>query len=217
MADKFTFDGPGKLVIVNDDQVIGGVVNFSVYDVYSEWKRWVQASDNAKYDPAFRGIGGDPIGGGQSVGFYLFLRNDLGWRLYPPAVAVCRIVVEGSLFGEDSDLCLLTPRSGRSVTLIVTNSALVTGVPTGGGGDFPTTAQIATAVWGHASALDLSTRMLLASKILRNRHDTDPTTGEDLIYDDDGVTVLLRGDLWENVAGTVPYRGQGANRRDRLV
>ena len=81
----------------------------------------------------------------------------------------------------------------------------------------PSAAEVASAVWAHGEAADLQARLLVASKILRNRHDTDPDTGEDRIYDDDGVTVLLRGALWENVAGTVAYRGQGANRRDRLA
>ena len=53
-------------------------------------------------------------------------------------------------------------------------------------------------------------------KLLRNRRETDPTNGRQRIFDDDGVTVLYEGELYEDVAGTIPYRGQGADRADRL-
>lgn len=52
-----------------------------VQDIYSEWKRWMQTADNAKYLPAFRVIGGDPLGGSLYVSLYCFLLN--GWRLRP--------------------------------------------------------------------------------------------------------------------------------------
>lgn len=54
-------------------------------------------------------------------------------------------------------------------------------------------------------------------KITKNKVITDPTTGKLTVYDDDGTSVLLQGDLWEDAAGTVPYQGSGAERRDRLV
>jgi hypothetical protein len=56
----------------------------------------------------------------------------------------------------------------------------------------------------------------LVLKILRNRRETDPGTGQQRVYDDDSVTVLLEGDLFEDIAGTTPYQGQGADRADRL-
>lgn len=54
-------------------------------------------------------------------------------------------------------------------------------------------------------------------KILRNRTETDPATGKFTVYDDDNTTVLLQGDLFEDIAGTQLYRGQGADRRERLT
>jgi hypothetical protein len=53
-------------------------------------------------------------------------------------------------------------------------------------------------------------------KLLRNKQVTDPVTGKITIYDDDNTTKLLEGDLFEDVAGTQPYRGQGADRRDKM-
>jgi hypothetical protein len=37
------------------------------------------------------------------------------------------------------------------------------------------------------------------------------------VYDDDDTTILVQGDLYENVSGSQQYRGQGAERRDRLA
>lgn len=54
------------------------------------------------------------------------------------------------------------------------------------------------------------------TKILRNRRETNPVDGKQRIYDDDSTTVLLEGDLFEDVAGTQPYQGQGADRADRM-
>lgn len=54
-------------------------------------------------------------------------------------------------------------------------------------------------------------------KLLRNRRETDPVTGLQTIYDDDGVTPLWQGAVWENVAGTIPYRGNGIDRQDYLA
>ena len=53
-------------------------------------------------------------------------------------------------------------------------------------------------------------------KLLRNRQITDPVTGKITIYDDDDATKLLEGDLWEDAAGTIPYKGEGADRRDKM-
>jgi hypothetical protein len=53
-------------------------------------------------------------------------------------------------------------------------------------------------------------------KLLRNKQITDPVAGTLTVYDDDGVTPLLTGALFEDAAGSLPYRGQGAERRERL-
>lgn len=56
-------------------------------------------------------------------------------------------------------------------------------------------------------------------KLLRNRRETDPNTGIQTIYDDDGVTPLVSGPIWEDVAGTIPYSATstGIDRQDALV
>jgi len=57
----------------------------------------------------------------------------------------------------------------------------------------------------------------LVAKILRNKVVTNPSTGQIIVYDDDSVTPLLTGNLFEDVAGTQAYQGQGADRRDRMT
>jgi len=57
----------------------------------------------------------------------------------------------------------------------------------------------------------------IMSKMMRNRMETDPATGILTIYDDDDVTVLLSGNIYEDVLATQIYRGRGAERRDRLT
>jgi len=60
-------------------------------------------------------------------------------------------------------------------------------------------------------------RLTLIEKIQRNRLETNPTTGTLTIYDDDGVTPLLSGAIYEDVAGSTPYQGSGVDRRDTLT
>lgn len=53
-------------------------------------------------------------------------------------------------------------------------------------------------------------------KIMRNKTVTDPATGKITVYESDGETVALEANLYEDAAGLVPYRGQGAENKGRL-
>ncbi len=57
----------------------------------------------------------------------------------------------------------------------------------------------------------------LARKFQQNRLETDPVTGVMTLYDDDDTTVLLTGPLFEDILALQTYRGQGAERRNRLT
>jgi len=127
---KFTFNGPSKRIYGREDAVVDGIFSFSIYELYSEWKRWSLESDNLKYLPSFRTIGGDPIGGGQYVGFYLFMRNDLGWRIVPPDIETVVVMVEGSFFGESPNIPVIEAVQGNTTSFIVSRSALALGVST---------------------------------------------------------------------------------------
>lgn len=63
---------------------------------------------------------------------------------------------------------------------------------------------------------DVATLATLIQKLLRNKMVTDPATGTVTIYDDNGA-VLMQGQLYEDVVGLQPYRGQGAQRRERMT
>ena len=92
---KVTFDGPNKLILVNE-----GVTELDIKsDVYSDWKEWVSTrNDNARYLPAIRSIGGDPTIAGQTAGDIYFLIN--GWKLY---IDLTKVKVTGVLFSDNFD------------------------------------------------------------------------------------------------------------------
>jgi hypothetical protein len=82
-----------------------------------------------------------------------------------------------------------------------------------------TPASVARAVWEslvadyqNLATMGGSTRFMYL--LAHNKTVTDPVAGTFTIYADDGTTVLFQADLFENAAGTTPYAGQGADRRD---
>ena len=74
----YSFDPSTKIVSLSS-----GTVALNVRDLYSRWKEWVAASDNAKYLPVFNATGGDTIdaSAGTSIPCYAFLLN--GWKIRP--------------------------------------------------------------------------------------------------------------------------------------
>jgi hypothetical protein len=96
---KVTFDGPNKLILINE-----GVTELDVKeDIYSDWKEWLLGHDsivNAKYLEATESIGGQPLPGSRFVGSTFFLVN--GWRLKPYAGSYT-LVVNGNLYTDVGD------------------------------------------------------------------------------------------------------------------
>lgn len=84
-----------------------------------------------------------------------------------------------------------------------------------------TPGEIADAVW-EALVADYTTNGSFGAAVgflyYVNHHKviTDPVAGTYDVYGDDDVTVIFTGSLWEDAAGTQPYQGSGAERRDRL-
>lgn len=74
----FSIDGPTRLITLTP-----GTVSFTVPALYSAWVDWVALSDNAKFLPAFRTVGGDDVDvtAGTKVPAYCYLTND--WRVRP--------------------------------------------------------------------------------------------------------------------------------------
>jgi hypothetical protein len=59
--------------------------------------------------------------------------------------------------------------------------------------------------------------IIVLRKLMQNRMETNPTTGIMTIYDDDDVTPLLTGNIYEDVLAAQTYRGRGMERRNRLT
>lgn len=122
----YTFDGPNKLIIMND------TADFQIKDLYSRWKEWVLEGTNSTYLPAFRVVGGDPIGGGNSIASYYFLNNADGWRIRPYE-ADYELVITGNLYAEDPLTTMIDPPLGDyTVTVVIERSAAAIAVTVGG-------------------------------------------------------------------------------------
>lgn len=82
------FDPAAKRVILDSASV-------TAPQIWSRWVEWAALSDNSKYLPALRQVGGDDLGGGISIPPYIFLLN--GWRVRPME-ANHTLIVTGNLF-----------------------------------------------------------------------------------------------------------------------
>lgn len=205
----FSFNGPGKLITV--DAEVGDTI-ITAAEIYSRWKDWVGAG-NSQYVEAFaESVGGNSLGGGAQLDSYVFLRNDLGWRIRPDE-RDHTLTVDGNLFGASSVLPTFIATVGDFSVLVKQLSSSRAQLLAGTGS--PT--DIADAVWAHSTAADLTAKMTLASKVLRNKTITDPTTGVMTVYDDDGSSVLFTANIYEGSDTSQAYRGLAVNRRERLA
>lgn len=116
-----TFDGANKIIQVNS-----GITAIDIrYDVYSRWKEWVQTGDNAKWAPAFRVTGGDPIGAGRISPIYFFLIN--GWTIRPDDTSGNHeLLVELNLYSDPSTNPRFTPVSGITISNLTSDIPGVT-------------------------------------------------------------------------------------------
>ena len=106
---KVTFHGDTRLIVVNEGD--GGHNLDAAIDLYSDWKEWMLQGDNAKFVPAFRTIGGDPLGAGLSAGAYFFLQNQEGWRIRPHEDSH-ELTITGNLYAEEATLPMFVPSLG---------------------------------------------------------------------------------------------------------
>jgi hypothetical protein len=144
----FTFNGPSKLITVSYE---GAVTPIEATEFYSRWKDWV-ALGNAHYLPAFsESVGGNDLGGGVGLGQYVFLNNDLGWRITGSGFDY-EIRVTGDLYFADPDVSFFTPVAAHTVLFTVQRTTGSTIVASGGGGGTVDEAAIAAAVWDRSMA-----------------------------------------------------------------
>ena len=110
MADAI-FDGDNLYITLPSIGSFDTQIN-----IYSAWKEWIRAGDNAKYPPAFDTTGGDNVGSGQTIAPYFFCMNDLGWRIKMPS-SDGEIIVSGNLFPRDHNTSLFEQTLGYDAFL----------------------------------------------------------------------------------------------------
>jgi hypothetical protein len=136
---KVIFDGINRLIIINPDEPSISVKN----DIYSSWKEWARLRDNAKFLPAIRTTGGDPVGGGQSTGDSYFLIND--WRVFVSSATQ----IDGIIYSDNFPSPFITDPSANVVRSTV--SSLVQNLGFSGTINADNQ-QIAGAVWDYLMA-----------------------------------------------------------------
>jgi hypothetical protein len=142
-----TFNGAAKTITIGYDAAITEV---DAYEIYSLWKEWVVAG-NAQFLPAFGdSVGGNTVSASLSLGAFVFLRNDLGWRIVPADVDH-ELRVAGDIYPSDSNLPIFTPPATASVLAVIQRSATALAV-----GGTLTVESIVEAVW-NALASEFNT------------------------------------------------------------
>ena len=155
---KVTFDGPNKIIIVNE-----GVteLDFRV-DVYSAWKEWIldPTQVNAKWEEAVSAVGGDPLPGNRLLGTSYFLEN--GWRMRTWE-GDHELTVTGNAFTREGDSLFVPTLNPWTITINLNTSTIVeTILPETSltAGDI---SSIAAAVWAEQiSGTDTAVDLLLA-------------------------------------------------------
>lgn len=95
MATTYTFDGAERLITMS-----GTPYEIDVKDMYSRWKDWVKATDDAKNAPAFLSVGGNTIDAtaGTEIPAYIYIQN--GWTIRPQEVDHTLDVVNGVILRD---------------------------------------------------------------------------------------------------------------------
>ena len=200
-----TVDFPASRIRVSSDQTA-----LDVGALYAAIKDAQDSETGVMYGPIAAGAGRFDLGNGRTSG--LVVRLNTPWQVEFLGSGQ-RTVDGGTLVGGAGDQPVA---SVPGTQVILNRPADAFGVSTSGS-VVPSASEVANAVWAHTSAGDLLSKVDLAQIILRNKTVTDPQTGTMTVFAEDGITPLLTASLFEDAAGTVSYRGQGAEYRGRLV
>lgn len=128
--------------------------------IYAAWVDWVALSDNAKYLPAFRSVGGDDLGGGLLIPPYYFLTN--GWRVRPME-ANQTLTIDGNLFVDGGGDPVVPTLGTFNVLVKLVVPVQAQGIATGGSGGLP-----------HQHPGRAALRFVGAATPSENRHRADP-------------------------------------------
>ena len=121
----FIFDGDARKIYIEPSAVAGQVVQFTPAQLWTAYVDWVATDHNSKYLPAFE-IVMVPLGSGQYVGPYLFIRNDLGWVGVPPVADKVTVVINGSFYAKDEMLPVMENIPGQETDLVINRSTFTT-------------------------------------------------------------------------------------------
>lgn len=138
---SYTFDGVAQRISLGT-----GVTSLDLRDLYSRWKEFVQTTDSAKFLPAFRTVGGDPIdeGAGVYITSYFVLLN--GWRIKPQEAHHKLTVTSGVIVVDGGGDPFISTTGAYNVLVQYSQPVRTETVALSGGGG-ATPAQIASAVW----------------------------------------------------------------------
>lgn len=175
-----TIDGINLIITLET-----GVTDVDLFeDVYEDSKDWYKSTSNRKYPFPFVSDGANPLTAVLNQGGYIFLRNDLGWRIRPPEENIT-ILLTGSLIPSDPTLPMLIPTIGN-FTAGVFGIQPITQIASGAG----TSAQD---IWDHVIGDGITARqgLLKTMQALAN-NSTIVTQGDGsqvvTIFEDDGTT-----------------------------
>lgn len=148
---KVDFDGINKVIYVHPL-----VTSLDIRaDIYTSWIDWVVLRDNAKFLPALRYTGYDPIGGGAFTGDTYFLMN--GWKL---SIDLSKVRVTGVLYSDSYDTAYYTTDLVAQHPATVSSLVNSVSIPASArevweyssrslSTPAPTSQEIAESVWSH--------------------------------------------------------------------
>lgn len=181
---------------------VTAVSDVTIQDLYNAITDFQDEPGNLDLDRIARATGKQSLRIGRTVGITLEMLD--GWRITfdagpvtSPQVFALRRILDGNLAEASPGVLPILGQANINIVVIQDTSAA--GIVTGSGLDV-----------GQAASLTL------IEKLLRNRLETDPTTGIMTLYDNDD-SVLLTGPISEDIAELQAYRGQGLDRRNRLT
>jgi hypothetical protein len=199
-----TFDGDNKIITLS-------TTTTSATEIWSRWNDWL-ASDttNTKWLPALSQVGGDDLGGGLLIPYYVFLIN--GWRVRPMESDQL-LVISGNLYVDGGGQPVVNTIGNYNVSVQYTVPVQAQGYSTTGGTSSGTSIDynaISDNVWSYASrsltvasGLTIEQNALLEQiasdssitrKSITNKVSIFPQVDGDIIvvYDEDGVTPVFR-------------------------
>lgn len=117
-----TFDALNRRIILDSNLV-------SAAEIWIAWSNWVNVSDNSKWLPALKQVGGDNLGSGLSIPAYIFLINN--WRVRPMEQDH-DLVITGNLVVEDGSSPVVRTLGQYQVNTRYTVPVQAQGINTGG-------------------------------------------------------------------------------------